>query len=374
MINECKKGIQKDAEGEYGITTGTAAAAAATAALLSIKGKVTSVKIETPIGELEIDIERSERLTNSSGRASVIKRSYNDPDVTKNLEIFADVHITQKKGVTIKGGEGVGRVTKPGLQVPVGKAAINPIPESMIRLNLENTLKKVFSDENGVCVTINVPKGKEVAKKTMNHRLGIVDGISILGTTGIARSMSSRSYKESLKCQIDIALAEGYKDLIFVPGNIGEKLARKVLNVKNDQIVQMSNFVGYMLSEASKKGVNSITLFGHAGKLIKIAAGIFNTKHSIADGRHEIMAAHTALVGAKKSVVRQIFESNTTEDMINILKEENLVPSVFNSIAGSIKDLCQDKYQMNFDVVIVQMDGTVLNQNHEIDVNESFVK
>lgn len=372
MKNNDKPETQKYTAGDCGITTGTAATAAATAALLSIKEHVKRVRIKAPAGELDIDIETFQKLTETSGRASVIKRPYNDPDVTKNLEIFADVQLTSKPGVIIMGGEGVGRVTKPGLQVGVGEAAINPVPQTMIRSNLQEVLKKRFP-HNGVSVTINVPKGREIAKRTMNSRLGIVDGISILGTTGIARSMSSKSYKESLKCQIDIALAQGYEDLIFVPGNIGEKLAKKVLKVDDDQIVQMSNFVGYMLSEASKEGVKNITLFGHAGKLIKIAAGIFNTRHIVADGRREIMTAHTALAGAKTSVVKRVFESNTTEDMINLLNEENLVKPVFNSIATSIKELCQDKYGMNFDVVIVQMDGTVLNQNHEIRVNEQFV-
>jgi cobalt-precorrin-5B (C1)-methyltransferase len=372
MKNKDSPETQKYTTGDYGITTGTAATAAATAALLSIREPVEQVKIKAPAGELDIDIETSMKLTETSGRASVIKRPYKDPDVTKNLEIFADVQLSNKPGVTIHGGEGVGRVTKPGLQVGVGESAINPVPQSMLRSNLGEALKKTFPNK-GVSVTINVPKGREIAKKTMNSRLGIVDGISILGTTGIARSMSSRSYKESLKCQIDIALAEGYKDLIFVPGNIGEKLAKKVLNVDDDQIVQMSNFVGYMLTEASNEGVKNITLFGHAGKLIKIAAGIFNTRHIVADGRREIMATHTALSGAKTSVVKHVFESNTTEDMIDLLYDENLVDPVFNSIAGSIKDLCQDKYDMNFDVVIVRMDGTVLNQNHDIMVNKEFV-
>ncbi len=356
---------------EYGITTGSAATAAALAALLSIKEEVKLVKIKTPKGYLEIDVEHCEKLTENSGRASVIKRPYNDPDVTKNLEIFADVEIKNSHGVTIKGGEGIGTVTKPGLQIPAGEAAINPVPQDMIRSNIQNTLNEIFPNVKGVFVTINVPQGREIAKRTMNPRLGIVNGISILGTTGIARSMSSKSYKESLKCQIDIALAQGYEDLIFVPGNIGEKLAKKVLNVDNDQIVQMSNFVGYMLSEASDADVKRITLFGHAGKLIKIAAGIFNTKHSVADGRREIITAHTALSGASNRLIKRIFESNTTEDMIDLLDEENLVYPVFNSIAKAIKDLCHEKYDIEFDVVIVRMDGTILNQNHDIEIKQT---
>ncbi|KAF5079773.1 Cobalt-precorrin-5B C(1)-methyltransferase [anaerobic digester metagenome] len=355
-------------EEEYGITTGSAATGAALAALLSIKKDVKVVKIQTPITQLDIEVESSQKLTETSGRASVIKRPYNDPDVTRNLEFFADLTLKKEQGITVEGGEGVGRVTKPGLQVPVGEAAINPVPRDMIQSNLQRVLESEFPGYNGAEVIISVPDGRETAKRTMNPRLGIVDGISILGTTGIARSMSVESYRKSFKCQMDVSLAEGYDELIFVPGNIGEKLAMKLLDVHEDEVVQMSNFVGYMLSEAESAGVNRITLFGHAGKLIKIAAGIFNTKHSVADGRREVIMAHAALQGADCKVVKKIFDSNTTEEMIDVLNEFNMVLPVFNSIADSIKELCSAKYQMDFNVVILRMDGTVLNENHVIRV------
>lgn len=355
-------------EEEYGITTGSAATGAALAALLSLKGEVKFVTIQTPITQLDIEVESSQKLTETSGRASVIKRPYNDPDVTRNLEFFADVTLKKESGVIVDGGEGVGRVTKPGLQVPVGEAAINPVPREMIQSNLQRVIEREFHDYNGAEVLISVPDGRETAKRTMNPRLGILDGISILGTTGVARSMSVASYKKSFKCQMDVSLAEGYEELIFVPGNIGEKLARKLLDVEDDEVVQMSNFVGYMLSEAESAGVKKITLFGHAGKLIKIAAGIFNTKHSVADGRREVIVTHAALHGADGRVVKRIFESNTTEEMIDVLNEFDLVLPVFNSISDSIKELCSAKHQMNFDVVILRMNGTVLNDNHEIEV------
>lgn len=344
---------------EYGITTGSAATAAALAALLSLDGDVKEVEIKTPLGELNIQIEHSEKLNTCSGRASVIKFPYNDPDVTKNLEIFADLVLTDTPSIIIKGGEGVGIVTKPGLQVPVGEAAINPTPMEMIRSNLTDNLPKNVGAE----VIISVPSGKEVAEKTLNPRLGIIGGISILGTTGFARSMNLKSYKTSFRCQIDVAVAEGYKDLVFVPGNIGEAIAKRILNVEEDQVIQMGNFVGYMLSEASNEGVKNITLLGHAGKLIKISAGIFNTKHSIADGRREVLAVHSALSGADRKIVNQIFESNSTEEMIKILDENDLVQKVFNSIAQQIKDICSYRFKIDFDVIIVNMAGDVLNNN-----------
>ncbi len=343
----------------YGITTGSAATAAAIAAALTITENNTStIDIETPFGILKININSSWKINSNSGRACVIKMPYNDPDVTTNLKICADVKITENNVIKIKGGKGIGKVTKPGLQVPVGEYAINPVPRQMIRTNLQKVLPK----GKGAEVTISVPKGEEIAKRTMNSRLGITGGISILGTTGIARPMSSKAYKESLACQIDVAVAEGYKDLIFVPGNIGERLALKILDAPKDQIIQMSNFVGYMLSKAEEKGTRKITLFGHAGKLIKIAAGIFNTKNSVADGRREIVAAYCGLLGMDKEQIQTIFKSKTTEDMIDILDKENMTSPVFELIGKSIKERCQEKYNIDFDVIIVTMKGRILNK------------
>ncbi len=347
---------------DYGITTGTAATAAAIAAFKVLTKKVDQVKINTPIGNLDIDIKSSLKLTDVHGRASVIKRSYHDPDVTRNLEIFADVKITDKTGIGITGGEGVGIVTKPGLQIPVGQPAINPIPQKMIKCNLQS----LIPPDKGVDVIISVPGGEKVAAKTLNPRLGIVGGISILGTTGLARSMNLESYKKSFKCQLDVAVAENYNELVFVPGNIGDKIARNILDVDDDQIIQMGNLVGYMLYEANEANVEHLILLGHAGKIIKIAAGIFNTEHRIADGRREVITTHAALQNASAILINQIYHSNTTEEMINLLDEVNLVITVFNSIAEAVKDRCQDKYHGLLDVVIVKMDGTVLNSNHSV--------
>jgi cobalt-precorrin-5B (C1)-methyltransferase len=344
-------------ESEYGITTGSAATAAALAALLSIDGEVTDVAIKTPLGEIILDVKHSEKLNSYSGRASVVKYPYDDPDVTINLEVVAELILKNEPGIVVNGGEGVGTVTKPGLQVPVGSPAINPTPMEMIVTNLESHLP----EGSGAEVTIIIPQGKELAKRTLNPRLGVIGGISVLGTTGFARSMNLKSYKESYKCQIDVAVAGGYDYLVFVPGNIGEKIAKQILDIEDDQVVQMGNFVGYMLDEASKKGVKRITLLGHAGKLIKISAGIFNTKHSVADGRHEIIASHAALSGAGQSVVQKIFESNTTEDMIGILEKNGLKNQVFQSIAQKMKILCLNKFGMDFEVIIVNMEGDVLN-------------
>lgn len=355
----------------FGITTGSAATAAALAALKILlrddleKNKDNhpeihfpeSVNISTPSGDLEIEIHSSELISKTTAQSSVIKKPYPDPDVTINLEIRAQVELTSQPGVIIKGGKGVGTITKPGLQIPVGQSAINPVPQKMIRENIQ----KHLPDGKGAVVTIIIPQGEEIALRTMNPRLGIINGISILGTTGIARPMSLESFKKANSCQIDVALGQGYEKLIFVPGNIGEKLALKSMDVEKDQIIHMSNYVGYMFEQAVEKKVKKILLFGHTGKLVKIAGGIFNTKHSVADGRREVITAHAALCGVSNTVIHEIFNSKTTEDMIDILIQSGKEKEVFHSISKAIKENIKDRFDLEIEVIIVRMDGTVLN-------------
>ena len=358
----------------YGLTTGSIATAASLAALKSILNDkyISSVEIATPFDKINVDIQSTEKVNENKGKAEVIKYPYNDPDVTVNLKIVATVELVDKnrflkessigstsETILISGGKGVGKVTKPGLQVSVGTHAINPTPVAMIKDNLS----KYLPDNKIAKVKISVPNGENIAKKTMNQRLGIIGGISILGTTGIARSMSSKAYKESLICQIDVAIAENYKkdSFVFVPGNIGEKLALEKLDIEKDQIIQMGNFIGFMLEEGKKRGINKLTLFGHIGKLVKIAGGIFNTKHSVADGRKEIIAAHSALCGANVNTIKKIFRSKTTEEMVTILKDSNLDKDVFDSISLAIKKNCLENFDINLDVILVDIKGNQLN-------------
>jgi cobalt-precorrin-5B (C1)-methyltransferase len=199
----------------------------------------------------------------------------------------------------------------------------------------------------------------------MNPKLGIVGGISVLGTTGIARSMSSEAYKNSIVTQIDVAIASSLNDLVFVPGNIGEKLALKRLDITKEQIIQTGNYVGFMFEEAKKRGIDKFTFFGHIGKLIKIAGGIFNTKHAVADGRREIMITHAALCGAEKDILEKLYGSATTDDMLDILTEICLQKEVANSIATAIKQRCMLRFELDLDVILVDMEGNYLNDNME---------
>ena len=351
-----------------GVTTGTVATACSLAALDAIleSSDIACVKVETPKKTLDIIIDECRKLSSTKAYAVAHKNPYNDPDVTVDLAIISTVELLdetdEKDNIIITGGEGVGKITKPGLQIPVGGYAINPGPRRMIVKNLKNRIP----EGKTVKVTISIPEGEKIAKKTMNPKLGIVGGISVLGTTGIARSMSSDAYKNSIVTQLDVALASDINDLIFVPGNIGEKLALKQLDVAKEQIVQTGNYVGFMFEEAEKRGITKFTFFGHMGKLIKVAGGIFNTKHAVADGRREIMAAHAGICGAGQSDLQRLFDSKTTDDMMEILNELGISVDVSNSIADAIRERCKQRFDLDLNVILVDMEGNYLNDNFDI--------
>lgn len=348
-----------------GVTTGTVATACSLAALDAIvdSSDIACVKVETPKKTLDIIIDECKRISDVKAYAVAHKNPYNDPDVTVDLAIVSTVELldmtSEESNVIITGGEGVGIITKPGLQVPVGDYAINPVPRRMII----NNLKDIVPEGKVAKVTISIPEGEKIAKKTMNPKLGIVGGISVLGTTGIARSMSSEAYKNSIVTQLDVALASDIEDLVFVPGNIGEKLALKRLDIAKEQIVQTGNYVGFMFEEAEKRGINKFTFFGHMGKLIKVAGGIFNTKHAVADGRREIMVTHAALCGVNHKDLQRLFDSKTTDDMMDILNELDVSVEVSNSIARAIRDRCMQRFEIDLNVILVDMEGTFLNDN-----------
>lgn len=351
-----------------GVTTGTVATACSLAAFDAIVDSpdIACVKVETPKKTLDIILDECKKISSFKAYAVAHKNPYNDPDVTVDLAIVSTVELLDKtdetSNVVITGGKGVGKITKPGLQIPVGDYAINPVPRQMIL----NNLRDKIPEGKVAYVTISIPEGEKIAKKTMNPKLGIVGGISILGTTGIARSMSSEAYKNSIVTQLDVALASDVGELIFVPGNIGEKLALKQLNVTKEQIVQTGNYVGFMFEEAEKRGITKFTFFGHMGKLIKVAGGIFNTKHAVADGRREIMITHAALCGASRQHVQRLYGSKTTDDMMSILDEIGISVDVSNSIAAAIKDRCMQRFDLDLNVILVDMEGNYLNDNMDL--------
>ena len=333
-----------------GFTSGACVAAGVKAALFFFRGnRVESVDLlaldET---RLTIPIKNISEVENGI-RVEVVKDSGDDPDVTNGVSIFTTVRkLPPGSGIQFKAGVGVGIVTRAGLQIPVGEPAINPKPRELI----SNVIKEFFADPVGIEVTISIPAGVELAKKTLNPVLGVEGGLSVIGTTGVLRPMSEEAFKKSLVPQIDVAMDAGYDSLIFVPGKIGEVAALK-LGLPKEAIVETSNFIGYMLEAAVEREVKNVLLLGHIGKLAKVAAGVFYTHNRIADCRLETIAACAAAEGLGYKAVKQILNANTTEEAIRII-DENGFERVYQKIA---KRASTRAYRYIFGKVYV---GTIL--------------
>ena len=235
---------------------------------------------------------------------------------------------------------GVGRVTKLGLSQAVGEAAINPVPKKMIYDEVKNVIEEYNSKYsqaiNGIKITIYVPKGEEIAKKTFNPRLGIVGGISILGTSGIVEPMSEKALLESIEVEMKVVKASGVKNLIITPGNYGEDFIKNTMNFDLSNSVKCSNFVGDTIDLAVDMGFESILIVGHMGKLVKLAAGIMNTHSHQADGRMEIFTAHSALYNAPVEVLKSLMDCITTDEAVNIIKDYDFYDDVRKSIMKRI--------------------------------------
>lgn len=305
-----------------GYTTGTCAAGAAKAALLMLleKRRIEQVSITVPKGiTLSLDIEDI-RPGDGFVECGVRKDGGDDPDVTDGLLIMARVELTAEPGIRIDGGRGVGRVTRKGLEQPVGSAAINRVPRRMITEELGNILKE-YGCEKGAAVLVSVPEGERTALKTFNPRLGIMGGISILGTSGIVAPMSEQALVDSIRVEMKQKLADGGKLLIAAPGNYGEAFSYSRFGISRDRVLLFSNFVGEFLDMAVEYGVERILFIAHIGKFVKLAGGIMNTHSRNADCRAEILAANGALCGASLETVRRLAGSNTTDEALDILEE-----------------------------------------------------
>lgn len=294
-----------------GYTTGSCAAGAAKAACLLLSGESLAKQIEIPLpnsARLSMPIHSGE-AGYPEAEACILKNGGDDADITHGLEIRAIVRYISPQGeVQIRGGQGVGTVTKKGLAIPVGESAINPVPRKMI---LE-AVREVYPAEE-LEVIIEVPKGEETALRTLNPRLGVVGGISILGTSGIVRPMSEEAFKTSILPELDQAVAYGYKTIVLTPGHYGYRVATERFKVPTEAIIQMSNFVGYLLEEAAYRGIEEVILLGHIGKLIKVSGGIFHTHNRVADARMEVLLAHAALAGINIETIKHLAEFPTTE-------------------------------------------------------------
>ena len=320
-----------------GYTTGTcAAAAAAGAAARLLTGEtLPAVRIITPAG-VAVEAELLQHAAGEGWAACAVRKDGgDDPDVTDGALIFTRVERTDTPGIIIDGGEGVGRVTLPGLDQPVGAAAINSTPRRMIAEQLETAAARA-GYTGGLRAVISVPEGEALAKRTFNPRLGIVGGISILGTSGIVKPMSEAALLDSLYLEMDQRRAAGTEDLLLTPGNYGESFAREVLGLNLDRWCMCSNYLGAAIDHAAGAGFRSVLVVGHLGKLIKAAAGCMNTHSKTADARRETLTAHAALAGADRALLRALFDSPTTDAGVELLKQAGLLGPVMASIGEAL--------------------------------------
>lgn len=320
-----------------GYTTGSCATAAAKAAavMLLTGERIELVRIDTPKG-IVLNLEPLEViLTDDYVCCAIRKDSGDDPDDTNGVLVYAKVEKTSEPGIKLRGGIGVGTVTKPGLACSVGEPAINPTPRKMITSELTKVMEEV-NYTGGLQVTIFIPEGVEIAKKTFNPRLGIVGGLSVLGTSGIVEPMSERALIETIHVEVKAQKARGNKNLLVFFGNYGEDYTRDVLKLDISDRVTCSNYVGELLDYAVFCGFETLLIIGHAGKLVKLAQGVMNTHSKYADCRTEVMALQAMLHGASKEVGQEIYDCLTTDEVTKILKREGLFEPVMQEVAKKI--------------------------------------
>ncbi|MGL4732669.1 MAG: cobalt-precorrin-5B (C(1))-methyltransferase CbiD [Fusobacteriaceae bacterium] len=336
-----------------GYTTGTCAAGATKAALTYLRhgDKPDSVFLKSLNGkDMTIPIN-SLKMDSRGARASVIKFAGDDPDVTNGIVVCARVALVEefqerdlKKGnlrldgsLLITGGRGVGLVTRKGIQSEIGKYAINPGPLEMITQAVTSVLVSEKSPKK-ILVKIFVPEGIERGKKTLNNKLGIVGGISILGTTGIVKPMSEEALKQSLYVELKVIRENWEKDwVVFVFGNYGERFCNS-MGINSNRMVVISNFIGFMLDSALSLGFKRVILVGHIGKGVKVAGGIFHTHSRVADARLEIMAANGVLVGEPLENIKKVLGSNTVDEACHYIEKKEL----FTLLAQKTADKCTE--------------------------------
>lgn len=325
-----------------GYTTGACLAAGAKAGAMIMQGEDIGDRVDivaldgTP---LQIPIASVELLAHGV-KVEIIKDAGDDPDITNGTSVFITFSfLTQEqlqpvygqsilyKQILFEAGQGIGHATKPGLSLAVGEPAINPGPRQLVY----NSIKDIIGDK--VClVRVDIPAGTELATKTLNPVLGIEGGISVIGTTGVLHPMSEEAFKNSLVPQIEVAKAAGFTTQIFVPGKIGERIATS-WGLPTEAMVQTSNFIGFMLEAGADHGLERILLFGHIGKLAKVAAGVFHTHNRVGDARLEVLAAYSAAQGMPAEGVQRILQAVTTEEALPVIEEYGL-QSVYQVIAA----------------------------------------
>ncbi|AFS79958.1 cobalamin biosynthesis protein CbiD [Candidatus Nitrosopumilus koreensis AR1] len=346
-----------------GYTTGSSATAASKAALLAIinQQKIEEVEITLPKKTtIKIPVN-SCQFEKNKAKCSVIKDGGDDPDVTHGAEIIVELTFNDNKNqIEIDGGEGVGIVTKPGLGLEINKPAINPVPKKMITENLKEIGKNVLK-EKGIRVIISVPKGKELGPKTDNPRIGIKDGISILGTSGIVIPFSTASYAASIRQNLDVSIAMGNDTVVLTTGGRSEDFAKKIVDLPEHCFVQMGDFSGYTIQQCAKKNIRKAYVVGFIGKLAKMAAGVKQTHVKGSKVDMNFLAELAKKVNADEKIIQSIKKANTARHVSEIIQE--------NNVSGFFELICSEVYRhmrkhseekVPIDVILFDFEGNIL--------------
>jgi cobalt-precorrin-5B (C1)-methyltransferase len=351
-----------------GYTTGSCATAASKAALLSIinQKKIENVDILLPKRSyIQIPIDSCE-FRSDKAKCIVIKNGGDDPDVTHGAEIIVELSFTEKiNEVEIDGGEVVGIVTKQGLGLEINKPAINPVPKKMIIENLKEIGKEILS-EKGIRVIISVPKGKELGPKTDNPRLGIINGISILGTSGIVIPFSTAAYAASIRQNLDVAIAAGNDTIVLTTGGRSEDFAKKIVDLPVHCFVQIGDFSGYAIQQCGRKDIKRAYVVGFIGKLAKMAAGVKQTHVKGSKVDMNFLAELAQKCNSNESVIQEIKKANTARHVSEIIQK--------NKIGGFFDLICGETYKhmrkhseekVPIDVILFDFEGNILARKSE---------
>ncbi len=329
--------------GRTGFTTGTCAAAAAKAATMALCGRLVSSEIEVGLpGGVRVKLPTAwTRGDSHAAEAAVLKDAGDDPDVTDGCTVIASVAWAVGEDSTIAAGEGVGTVTKPGLSVPPGEPAINPVPRSMIR----DAIREVT--DRPVRVTISIPGGEALAAKTFNPRLGVEGGLSILGTSGIVRPFSGAALRDALMCTLSVAEACSVWAPVLVPGRIGEKAARRYFRLSPEQLIEVSNEWGFMLDQVAARGFGRLLVLGHPGKLAKLPEGQWDTHSS------RSASAVPAVAGlATRLLGRMAPDCPTVEGLFTALPDADRV-RLATELASKIRQAIDARIQRRYPTAVV---------------------
>ncbi|MHB8875574.1 MAG: cobalt-precorrin-5B (C(1))-methyltransferase CbiD [Myxococcaceae bacterium] len=342
-----------------GFSTGTCAAAAAKAAasLLANGAPPKEVEVGLPDGtRVTLPVDRAQQR-GESAEAVIRKDAGDDPDVTHRAEVIATVSWVEGEDVTLRAGAGVGTVTRPGLSVPPGEPAVNPVPRRMIR----SAVREVTG--RGVEVVLSIPGGQELAAKTFNPRLGVVGGLSILGTTGRVRPFSAPALREALRCSVSVAAACKVAAPVLVPGHLGERAARKHFRLGPEQVIEVSNEWGFMLDQVSAAGFGRLLVAGHPGKLAKLVEGQWDTHSSRSASAVPIVArVAQAVLG------RAPPESATVEGLLAALEAPDR-RRVAEALAAGVAGAVQTRWGKDRPVAAALFDlaGALLGSEGDLD-------